>query len=372
MKQHPLYKGGMAGILIVLGSFFQWLLLSGGLPAIQFMHSMMFPPSIAQEVRSAGLRPSFQTGVIFPQWGATGYSDSDHNWLNGLNDIRAQTGARWVEVPLDFYQRSLASTDIEATQNTPSPRALAQGIRQAHALHFHVFVIPLLTVVAQEAWSGYIHLPNKALTQQWFENYWHTLAPYVQAADEVGAEQLAIGTEYEQLQEAPSALWMQLIERVRMHFRGELTYDMNWSSLSLPLPGWMRDPRLSAIGVSTYFPLVDTRARLEPALLPALWQQKIKLRLDALSLQLGKPVLISEIGYRASSDALYNPWERNTSASTDPGEQAAAYRAALSNILFDSHIQGVFFWAWSVELFAPNERPAAAVLHEWFCATGSQ
>src|SRR5207247_9622796 len=36
-------------------------------------------------------RPDFQTGVIFPQWGTTAYSQEDANWHTGLYAIQEKT-----------------------------------------------------------------------------------------------------------------------------------------------------------------------------------------------------------------------------------------------------------------------------------------
>jgi hypothetical protein len=56
---------------------------------------------------------------------------------------------------------------------------------------------------------------------------------------------------------------------------------------------------------------------------------------------------------------------------SDPEEQAAAYNAALANALVDPHITGIFFWGWSIPLFEPNYKPAAAVLYKWFTSSYS-
>ena len=64
--------------------------------------------------------------------------------------------------------------------------------------------------------------------------------------------------------------------------------------------------------------------------------------------------------------ALYRPWETQTSAPRDLEEQMAAYNAALVNSITDTHIQGIFFWAWSFPVFEPNQRPAARVLYHWY------
>ncbi len=85
-------------------------------------------------------------------------------------------------------------------------------------------------------------------------------------------------------------------------------------------------------------------------------------------MQIGKPVLLSELGYRDSADALYNPWESTTSASEDQVEQAAAYNAALWSIMDDPHIAGVFAWAWEFPPFDVRCHLAAQVLHRWYSA----
>jgi hypothetical protein len=130
---------------------------------------------------------------------------------------------------------------------------------------------------------------------------------------------------------------------------------MNWSSLYLylnpttnssTLSSWMHNPLLYAVGVSVYIPLTLTQQRLDPTIPPGLWHEKIGILLDFLSTQLTKQVLISEIGYRDSEFALYQLWVRDTNDQAepaDPEKQAAAYDAALTNIITDKHIGGIYF-----------------------------
>jgi hypothetical protein len=258
---------------------------------------------------------------------------------------------------------------VRTTEQTPTPEAVMAGIRLAKAKHYHVFVVPLLSAEGTLIWSGSIQFATVQQTQAWFESYWQVFQPYVVASAQAGADELAIGTEYELLQKAPASLWNQLIERIHALYHGILTYDINWSSLYYPLPSWLHSPYLNALGVSLYIPLVDTPQRLSQDALLVLWREKIKTLLDTFALETGKPVIISEIGYRNSAYALYLPWHRDAKAAAepqDPAEQAAAYNAALSNVIGDSHIVGIFFWAWSMPLFEPNWLPASGVLHKWY------
>jgi len=360
-----LFRGRKYGLSILatalmLGVGLQWLLFSSSSPFATG------PGLVGTSVAQKMPRPEFQTGVAFPQWGRTAYSTQDSHWRVGLDDIRQQTGARWIELTINFFQPSLSSTQVTTTARTPTPEAVAEGISLAHAKHYHVFLVPQLTVEGPYAWAGSIHYKGIQQTRAWFDSYWQTLRPYIAVAAQSGVEEVAIGTEYELLQQAPASLWEQLIERVHSVYRGKLTYDMNWTSLEKPPPSWMSSVYLSYIGVSVYIPLTSVRQRLDPHALPALWKEKVKVPLDALALQLRKPVLISEIGYRDTSDALYHPWESQTSAATDLEEQRAAYDAALANTITDTSIQGIFFWAWSFPVFEPNQRPAADVLYHWY------
>lgn len=339
------------------------------------------PHETAEVQRVSTCQASLQTGVVFPQWGTAAYSSSDPYWSVGLQEIQQQTKAHWIEIPVDLSQSSTSSTQVTRNAQTPLPTSVAAGIRSAHAMGFHVFVVPLLSVGHGDgssggspgtnlaAWAGSIHFATTQQTEQWFTSYWQALEPYVVAASLSGAEQMSIGTEFELLEDAPAPLWEQFIQRVHAEFPGRLTYDRNWSSLAYGTPTWMHDPLLATIGISAYFPLTKTPQRLAPTALPALWKVAVRAKIDAFARQLGKPVLLSEIGYRDSADALYQPWMSTTTAPHDPQEQAAAYNAALQNSTQDPSIAGIYFWAWSYPVYQPNNLPAAQVLAHWY---GSQ
>lgn len=319
-------------------------------------------------------RPNFEAGVVYPQWSQTSYGPNDTAWQNSLPVIQSQTAARWLEMPILFLQPTSTSTQISAGQSTPTAQSVIFGIRAARARGFHVFIVPLLGVDVQGAWAAGIQFSNGADEQQWFDNFWKAFQPYVVSAQVAGAEQIAIGTEEVWLQQyAPASLWNTLIARVRGIFTGTITYDMNWTSLSNPVPAWFSNPDLGMVGISEYIPMIDARARLSLANIIPLWKNKVKGLLDTLSIQINKPIFISEIGYRNSADALYNPWYPDLTVSPpDPAEQAAACDAALTNIIPDPRIEGVFFWGWdSVGGFKLSGQPATAVLQKWFSSPQS-
>ena len=371
-----LYRFLTACSVLASAVILQWILIGGANP-FDYTSITSFPDFGIRRVAALSSIPhlithyaAFQEGMVFPRWGSNAYGSNDVGWSNGLVDMFHKTKAQWVEITINLYQRSLTETDVQIKPKmAPTSAELAEGIRIAHAMGYRIFVSPLLSVGGEDPWAGSIKFPTARQEQAWFTSYWSAIAPYVTAADQAGAEEFAIGTEYDQLQQAGAALWEQLIEKFHQSFRGKVTYNINWSSLLQPIPSWMRSPFLDAIGVSLYIPLTEKVERLAPASLPTLWRTKVKSILDKYSVQSGKPLLISEIGYRNRADALYDPWLRTTKARIDPVEQAAAYDAALRNVVGDQHIIGIFFWAWLFPLFQPNTPLTCDVLSKWYTSS---
>ncbi len=309
-------------------------------------------------------RPEVEAGVAFPEWSTTAYDAQDTAWRSGLLTLQRQTGARWVSIVVDLYQDNYQSTDIHPGSGTPTPQALADGIVYAHQLGLKVFIEPLLNVTnvpPGQDWSGLIYFDTYAGAQAWFDGYWAGYEPYVRAAQDAGADQLGIGTELQALEQQPPSLWNTLIARERSVFSGKLTYDINWNSLSKPIPSWLSNPALDYIGVSEYMPVAQSPQALSTDQIRAVWNSSLLPTLDRFSQTTGKPLIFSEIGYRNATDALYRPWEHSTTAPADPALQAAAYTAAAQAVFGDKHIVGLFFWAWDNGVFAPSPDAAAAL-----------
>jgi hypothetical protein len=242
------------------------------------------------------------------------------------------------------------------------------GIRAAHTLGYHVFFSPLVNIHGTPSWAGLIQPATYEEQQQWFTSYWQILKPYVMAAAQTGVEQMAIGTEEEWLQNnAPDSLWSGLIANIRSVYAGTLTYDTNWSDLQNPPPAWMHNADLKMIGVSEYLSLVDTPMHVDPQQIPALWKVKVQAPLDNFATMLGKPIFLSEIGFRNSADTLYSPWDSKRISPADPEAQAAACDTALASSMSDPHILGSFFWGWdNVGALKLKGLPAVSILHNHY------
>ncbi|GHO67370.1 hypothetical protein KSC_062620 [Ktedonobacter sp. SOSP1-52] len=313
------------------------------------------------------LRPDMATGMIFPQWGPNAYTKADKNWTQGLKEIKSQTGARWLGLYLQFHQASEDTTQIELAKDGQTPAGLKEGIEMAHKMGYKVYVFPAITLDNAHGWAGYIKYTSDAENQEWFDNYWQQLQPFVAACQEAGCDRFSIGNEDEGLEQSPGGYWHQLLTRVHSAYSGQIVYNINFSTqLKSPIPQWMHDPLLSEIGVSAYYSLFDNEGTVPLAQLPVLWRERVQAHVDDLAHTLGKNIFLSEIGYRNTNHAGYRPYQDTDEGQKDLKVQAALYDAALQNIANDHLIDGIFIWAWSKPPFAPNSTPAAQTIHQWY------
>src|SRR5205085_641054 len=96
--------------------------------------------------------------------------------------------------------------------------------------------------------------------------------------------------------------WRSIIADVRAVTPARLTWAANWTGYRA-VPFW---DALDAIGVEAYFPLCE-RADPPAEELAAAWRP-ILAELKAFHERTGKPVVFTELGYRAALDAAREPW----------------------------------------------------------------
>jgi hypothetical protein len=335
----------------------------------QMLHSVV-PSTTTPAVSTQHCLSTTENGMVYPQWTPAGYGLADVSWQRGILQIQQQAGACWLEMPVLLSQPSSTVPVIGPGGSTPSLASFLAGVHAAHRLGLQVFVTPLLSVGGPQPWAGALHFARVEQEQAWFQGYWHALRPYLLAAQQAGVEQFSIGTEETWLeQQAPALLWTQLIEQAHAVFSGTLTYDMNWSSAEQLPVAWMRNADLALLGVSAYFPLEATPQRIAPSSIPALWAREVQAPLDRFARWVGKPLILSEVGYRATADALYQPWNSTSTAPSDSAEQAAACGAVLTDIQADPWIHGSFFWGWNdVGAFRLAGSAAAQTIRSFYLA----
>jgi len=269
-------------------------------------------------------------------------------------------GATSVAVIPFLWQASPSSADI-GSGNDMSDDALRQAIRQARAQGFIVIVKPHIWV--PQSWAGAVAPDSEPSWGIWFARYRDELVHIGRIAAEEGADEFVIGTELTKTTQRSE--WIGLIAAARAVFPRRLIYIAHNVEEAEAVPFW---PLLDAIGVSLYPPLGaddDRAGRL-------LVMRAVADRLDALSLRLGKPIMVGEIGLRSAAGAAAKPWEsaEERVAAADPKLQADVIGDWLA-VLNRPSVHGVLIWRWLTDPaaggpldtdFTVQGKPAEAVL----------
>ncbi|GBD07720.1 hypothetical protein HRbin21_01552 [bacterium HR21] len=309
--------------------------------------------------------------------------------LGALRELRQQTAAGWVALCVFEYQSTPTSADIapntdgrnpvtgQPNPTTSTPEDIRAAVADARALGLRLLLKPHVDVYSG-AWRGTIQ-PSP----EWFRAYTAMMVRYAQLAEELGIEMLCIGTELvTATQTAWTPFWERLIDTIRQVYRGRLLYAANWEGTP-EVPGaefsrigfWQR---LDFIGVNFYPPA--TASPQEPVPTPEEIVQRwdgYRRQLRALARQLGKRVVITEVGCQSVQGALAAPWDyrRGTAPGALPDMEAQEryYQAVRLLCAAEPWCAGVFWWEWeSVPSpseqtgYTPRNKPAARVVREWY------
>ena len=308
--------------------------------------------------------------MSFASWQAGEYSQAGSDLSLAMI---TSTGAGWISLVVTRYQDTIASTTIYSSAATPTDADLIHAINRAHALGLKVMLKPHLDLAADPShWRGEIGQGfTGAQWATWFTSYQAFINHYAQLAQAQGVDQFCVGTELVTT-ETQSNAWRTTIVGVRSRFSGPLTYASNHGSES-HVTWW---DALDFIGVDAYYALTDKN---DPTLdeLRAGWAPHVA-TLASLAATWGKPVLLTEIGYRSVDGANRQPWDWQTAMPLDLQEQVDTYQAAFESLFDQPWLAGIYWWMWDPDPYerggscdtdyTPYDKPAEDVLRRWYGA----
>ncbi|MEV0169760.1 hypothetical protein AB0I00_01350 [Streptomyces sp. NPDC050803] len=299
-------------------------------------------------------------GITLPSWYRTDYDSPAADRY--LRDIRA-TGARWVTFTPTWYQKRIGDSVMRPTEETASDAGLRRIVDRAHAAGLKVMIKPHVDLPGDGDRADI--RPRDRTT--WFTAYRGFITHYADLAARTGAEQFAVGTELAGVSRHTAA-WAEVVEAVRDHYDGPLTYAANYDEYRR-IGFWHR---LDLIGIDAYWPLSDRPTRDTEALRRA-WRP-ISEELAAFARRTDRPVLFTEAGYVSQRGTTTAPYSWTVSSRPAEDEQAAAYRALLDTFTGRDWWAGVCWWMWddwpdSGETparlaYTPHGKPAEDVLRE--------
>jgi len=292
-------------------------------------------------------------GFTLATWRLNGYSSS--STFTQIERI-AGLGANHLAVLVTAYQGNENSSDCRNDPNrTPRLETVEHCVMYAKTQGLKVALKPQI-MLDNGAWSGKINPDDPTA---WFAAYREFLRPLAAMAEHAGVDQFIIGTELAGTLKH-TAEWRQTIDSIRAVFSGKLLYAASWDEAA-QVPFWAE---MDYVGVNFYAPVTHRRdaGRLE---MLAGWQPWLN-KLEALHRQTGKPLLLTEIGYRSVDGAGMNPHIFGGRVSRDYQEQSDLYWAALQATRDVPWIDGMFWWNWlasgeggmSDSDFTPADKPA--------------
>jgi Glycoside Hydrolase Family 113 len=307
-----------------------------------------------------------QLGMSLTAWSASALADGCVRALTAIADLNFNSV---TYTPMWFVSTPAGDDLAPRPTVTPNDADLLAAMQVAHQLGLAVTLKPHVEVGDASIWRGMIDPLDR---ERWWSRYDWMISHHAVLAERGGASTLVIGTELEGLTGDRDAIrWRALVDNVRQYFGGRIT---------LATAKW-RDPgrvsfwdALDCIGVNLYSPLGGEHEALPSSRdLRSRWTPYV-IDLRGLSERWQLPILVTEIGYRSSSTALYRPWDWQILGVADADRQAAAYDAAYGALLSEPWLQGIQWWDWPIDVtvalddatsYSPSGKPAAEVAREW-------
>ncbi|MFK7999806.1 MAG: hypothetical protein AB8H86_09425 [Polyangiales bacterium] len=317
--------------------------------------------ALAAEVqRGMCLAHSWESG------GEHGYgSDTSAATLDELKEL----GVEWVSLTPFGFMASLQSESVEHVGDRRGGERDAQvraEIRAARDRGIQTLLKPHIWVGRGE-WRAELEPGD---WHAWFQSYREWILIYARIAEEESVPLLAIGTELRSSAQHAHE-WRALIEEIRAVYSGELTYCANWDSVDDVL-FW---DAVDYIGVQFYPPLASAPGDSAEAMGERLRGHLAGL--ERISVRFERPVLLTEVGYKATEDTAVRPyeWTERSDSPVDEAAQAQAYEILFRQVASERWIRGVYIWKWftnpsSLEEgprgFSPRGKPAEDVLRRAF------
>ena len=322
-------------------------------------------------VKSKETKPQlqFQKGMTFVAWTEDGYSNA--NAVLAMEQLVA-LGVEWACVIPTWYQQRYNSPQIFPVKGkSASDESLISAIKKLRDLKIKIMLKPHLDLVESEGkWRGDIGFSNPDEWQKWSESYAAFILHYANLAAQENVEIICLGTELSNAALTQPQFWLDLIKKVREVYKGQLTYAANWNDEFSQIKFW---DALDYAGVDPYFPLV-TGARPSVEQLKEVWTDWLKI-ISAWQKAINKPVILTEIGYKSTLDAIDEPWQHTAVGELDLQMQVKCYQALLESFWDKPWFYGAYWWYWGVHPkmggennrgFTPQNKPAQEVIKEWY------
>jgi len=251
------------------------------------------------------------------------------------------------------------------------PEGIIESIRLAKEAGLKIMLKPQIWM--HGTWIGELSFDNESDWESWENSYSEYILQMAKISEENNVEIFCFGTEFKKAIQKRTNYWKSLIQEIRKVYSGKLTYSSNWDSYE-DVPFW---DDLDYIGISAYFPLVDTKTPNHNEL-QRRWNP-VRKKLSKFSKRNQKQILFTEFGYMSLDGCAYKAWELEKRVSqTEINElaQANALDALFQAFFEEDYWAGGFLWKWfpngqghegyPAKDYTPQGKLAETILKKWY------
>ncbi len=245
-----------------------------------------------------------------------------------------------------------------------------QYIQKMHQNGVSVMVKPQIWIRRGE-FTGNMKMSSEQDWKRLEAAYEKFILLYAELAEETQSDIFCIGTELKTFVNERPEFWNGLVQKVRDVYHGKITYAANWDEYS-KTPFWSQ---LDYIGVNAYFPLCEKENPTIQTLTEGWQPWKAKMR--ELAIQVDRPILFTEFGYRSMDFTGKKPWlvDRNQEK-VNLEAQARATQVLFDEFWREDWFAGGFVWKWFMQhnqvgghednRFTPQNKPAESIIRRQY------
>ena len=318
-----------------------------------------------------------------PKWRGMTFAHEGYQGFNGyggetvapsLDSLASLNVNALAIVPYTFMPgpQGQGKLPIPDREGSETDAAVLHSVSEAHRRGWRVLLKPQIWIGGGH-WPGDVDYTTEAEWATFFTNYGEWILHYADLAEAHDIEALCIGTELVNTTLKQPDRWRSLIAQIRARYSGTLTYAANWGEEFENLTFW---DALDVIGLNSYYPLSDKDRPTDAELLAG--ARRWVAMADDISRKQGRPLWLTEVGYRSVENAWVNPHAHTEGRARDPRCQERCFAALTQAVEESERLEGMFVWKWPSYLgydggrwaqgmgFTVGGKPAAAVLGEFY------
>lgn len=331
----------------------------------------------------------FFAATVLPALLFTNFTSPINSKINGVNFVAPKEelkndafspvkriNAKWVALnPFAFSSRGNPNVKYNTCRQWwgETKEGVISCIKLARKNRMKIFLKPHVWVL-EDGWAGDFEMKNEGDWKKWESDYEKYILDFAKLADSMNVELFSIGVEYKKAVQQRNTFWKTLITKVRLVYKGKLTYAANWDEYQ-QISFWAQ---LDYIGIDAYFPLSEETTPSTEDLSKA-WSKTAQ-ELTIFQSNWKKPVLFTEYGYRSIDKCAYKQWDLpddyHYSGKANLKAQINAYEALFKTFWNQSWFAGGFIWKWypndtgaggvNNNDYTPQHKPVEQTITDWY------